>query len=298
MRASGPVAAPLPPRSDLIAASPRRRELVALLLRRRGSAPTPIVASAAPPTGPEGDRVSRGTGIDTRIAREDIDRANGKTFAPLAGTAATPGGGFTAHHAGADVIMLERGTYAGGTTFKSGSEYWTPNNSFMRAKGLSDPKDWALKYMVRLSYPQLYDPESPTLGAPQLGYDLISTFYDTASVAVDAFQQWGALYSRIQPSFGYSAHPDLADPDYHADLPEDKAPYGRGLNPDPKKGSSVLTVQMQKWTDAHGVPLLLEHRVVGLFRNRTGQVVGVQVDNNGKQLAMRAKKAVVFGSGG
>lgn len=204
-----------------------------------------------------------------------------------------------ARHAGADVIMLERGTFAGGTTLKSGSEYWIPNNSLMRARGLTDPRDWALKYMVRLSYPQLYDPESPTLGVSQLAYDLLTTYYDTGSVAVDDFQSWGALISRIQPSFGYSEHPDLADPDYHADLPEDKAPYGRGLNPDPDKGGSgVLTTQMQKWTDKNGVPLLLEHRVVGVFQNSAGQVVGVQVDNKGQQLAIRAKKAIVFGTGG
>src|SRR5665648_724454 len=106
--------------------------------------------------------------------------------------------------------------------------------------------------MARLSYPQLYDPTSPTLGLFQYNYDMIDTFYDTGSVAVDKFEEWGTLYSRVQPSMGFSEEPDFADPDYHADLPEDKAPYGRGINPDPEKGGSgAVPVQMQTWTDAN-----------------------------------------------
>jgi hypothetical protein len=98
---------------------------------------------------------------------------------------------------------------------------------------------------------------------------------------------------------GYSEFPDFADPDYHADLPEDKAPYGRGINPDPEKGGSgAVPVQMQAWTDAHDVPLLLEHRVTGVYQNSAGEVVGVIADNNGATVNVRAKKAVVFGTGG
>jgi succinate dehydrogenase/fumarate reductase flavoprotein subunit len=205
----------------------------------------------------------------------------------------------SAFQAGAKVIILERAKNPGGTTLISGSEYWIPNNSKMRAAGKIDPKPDALKYMARLSYANLYDPDSPTLGLPQHSYDLISTYYDTGSIAVDKFEEWGALYSRVQPSMGYSEQPDFADPDYHADLPEDKAPYGRGLNPDPDKGGSgAVPVQMQKWTDAKGIPLLTEHRVIGIYQNSKGEVVGVRVDNNGKELAFRAKKGVVFGTGG
>lgn len=205
----------------------------------------------------------------------------------------------TAKQAGTDVVMLERAANPGGTTLISGSEYWIPNNSKLLAAGKTDPKDWALKYMSRLSYPQLYDPDSPTLGLSQRHYDLIDTYYDTGSKAVDDLEKWGALILRIQPPFGYGQENEIADPDYHADLPEDKAPRGRGLNPDPDKGGSgAVPVQMQAWTDKNGVPLLTEQRVVGVFQNSRGEVVGVQVENKGTQLAIRAKKGVVFGTGG
>jgi len=205
----------------------------------------------------------------------------------------------TATQAGAQVMLLERAASLGGTTEISGNEYWIPNNSKMRAAGKTDPREDALKYMARLAYPQLYDPESPTLGLPQLNYDLIATFYDTGYVAVDEFEQWGALYSRVQASMGYSEEPDFADPDYHADLPENKAPYGRGIQPDPDRGPGrTVPQQMTPWLQERGVPLLTEHRVVGVFVNSDGAVVGVQVENNGTQKAIRARRGVVFGTGG
>lgn len=213
----------------------------------------------------------------------------------------TGGAGFAAavaaRQAGAEVLMLERAANPGGTTLISGNEYWIPNNSLMLAAGKTDPRDDALKYMARLAFPQLYDPESPTLGLSQINFDLIATYYDTGSVAIDAFAEWGALQSRIQPQYGYSDDP-IADPDYSADLPEDKAPYGRGLQPDPDKGGPNVPQQMQAWTDAHDVPLLTEHRVLAAYENAAGEVVGVLSDNNGTQVTIRARKAVVFGTGG
>ncbi len=84
----------------------------------------------------------------------------------------------TAFSKGNSVILLEKGPIYGGTTAKSGGEYWIPNNSLLRAAGLSDPKEWALKYMVRLAYPTLYNPNDPKLGLPDHEYSLIETYYD------------------------------------------------------------------------------------------------------------------------
>jgi len=195
----------------------------------------------------------------------------------------------TARQAGAEVIVLEKGTFVGGTTLISGNAYWVPNNSMMQAEGLTDPKPDALKYMARLAFPSLYDADSPTLGLPQSNYDLIEVFYDTGSVAIDDFETWGALFSVA----------DTETPDYHADLPENQAPYGRELFPDTERGSAgTVPQQMQAWTDANGVDILLEHRVVGVYQNDAGAVIGVQVDNSGTELSIRARKAVVFGTGG
>jgi len=280
----------------------RRRFLGTAAAAGSAAAVSPLVAAAQ--ATPEASPVA--SPVAPPIAEENLSSStlpaswDQETDVVVVGTGAA---GFaaavTATQAGAKVIMLERATFAGGTTLISGSEYWIPNNSKMIAAGKTDPKPDALKYMARLAYANLYDPNSPTLGLTQHAYDMISTYYDTASVMVDKFEEWGALISRVQPSFGYSDEPDFADPDYHADLPEDKAPYGRGLNPDPDKGGSgAVPVQMQAWTDKNNVPLLLEHRVIGLYKNSAGEVVGVRADNNGTDVNIRAKKGVFFGTGG
>jgi FAD binding domain len=48
-----------------------------------------------------------------------------------------------------------------------------------------------------------------------------------------------------------------------------------------------------------GVETLLEHRMTGIYRNPdSGRVVGIAVDHNGKALSIRARQAVVIGTGG
>jgi 3-oxosteroid 1-dehydrogenase len=209
----------------------------------------------------------------------------------------------SARAAGAKVLILERASLIGGTTLKSGGEYWIPNNPVMRAKGLTDPRDWALKYMARLSYPSLYDPGSPRLGLPKLQYDLLATYYDRGSEMVSYMSKVGAFDSVIQPTMGYpqTSRMDVGDPDYHADLPEDHAPHGRGLNAVKKgstSGGSSLVLNQQAWLQRHHVPFVFNARVIGVYRNSGGEIVGVQVQSGHKTVAMRARKAVVFGTGG
>src|SRR5258708_34798064 len=62
----------------------------------------------------------------------------------------------------------------------------------MRKAGRTDRKSDAMKLMVRLSFPTLYDPDSPTLGIPQLNYSLIEACYDSGPVMIDAITALGA----------------------------------------------------------------------------------------------------------
>jgi 3-oxosteroid 1-dehydrogenase len=206
----------------------------------------------------------------------------------------------TAVQNGASAIMLEKAESVGGTTLYSGNVYWIPNNPRMQELGLEDPRDAALRYMVRLAYPALYDPESPTLGVSQYYYDMLGTFYDRGSEAISSFEEWGALYSIISASYGFSPEPEISDPDYHADLPENEAPYGRSIRPDADQMDGVGTIpgQMQLWTDERGVPILVSHQATGLYLNNRREVVGVQAESPDGPVAVRANRGVVFGTGG
>lgn len=194
--------------------------------------------------------------------------------------------GLTAANEGASVIMLERAGYPGGTTLLSNGTSWVPNNSYMRANGIEDPREDALRFLCRLAYPQRYDPTSPTLGLEPLEYGLITTFYDEGATAIDYLTDIGAL----EPYF------DGVITDYHAHLPEDKAPRGRRL---PQRGGSeALFERMAKVGDSLGMELLIEHRVTNVLRNNDGEVFGVEAHAGPRTVIVRAKRAVVFATGG
>ena len=203
---------------------------------------------------------------------------------------------------GASVLILEAADAAGGTTRRSGGALWIPNNSLMRANGLTDPRADALKFMARLAYPSLYDPALPHLGLPKLQYDLLAAFYDNASPTIDRLTQLGAVDLMILPNYGYSPNP-LTDPDYFSELPENKGRYGRVLTAKSPPGSFefpglYLSESMLAHVRHKNIPILLSHRVTDVCTNDCGEVVGVQVENAGCTKFVRAKRGVVFGSGG
>ena len=99
--------------------------------------------------------------------------------------------------AGRSVLVLEAADVPGGIMRISSGEYWIPNNSFMREQGIEDPRDRCLQLMARLSYPTMYDPESPTLGVPARAYRLFQAYYDTASPAVEDLAEIGAMPSAL-----------------------------------------------------------------------------------------------------
>jgi len=201
---------------------------------------------------------------------------------------------------GARVIMLEKRNRYGGTTEKSGGVFWIPNNSFLRAEGVEDTRADAIRYMARLAYPTLYNPEDPNFGLDKNQYELIATYYDQAAVAVENLQKMGAL----DPT-PWIAWDGQFMPDYFAHFEENKVPRGRALVPkDPRTGKGVvggveLIRQLRTAVEARGIPVFLRHRAHRLITNESGQVVGVEALNEKSEAVyFRAGRAVVFGSGG
>ena len=206
-------------------------------------------------------------------------------------------GGFSAalncDRLGSSVVMLEKAAEVGGTTIKSAAWYWIPNNSLMREAGVGDDKTDALRYMARLSRPQAYNPNDERFGLTEWEYATIEAFYDNASTAHDALIEMGA----IKPMYA----PDV--PDYHSTLPEDTAPYGRTLFPEasdgePGKGPEMIRRFLEVARD-RGIPIRMEHRVEAVVVDEEGAVVGVVASTgDGREVAFRARQAVIFASGG
>ena len=203
----------------------------------------------------------------------------------------------TARKHGAKVIMLEKGSTLGGTTVRSGGGYWIPNNRFQRQRGIKDHKEDAVKYMARYSYPQLYNPKAERYGLPQNEFELIEAMYDNAAKAVEFFDDCGALKSAELINWL-----DKPNVDYQEHLPENKGIRGRCIfaaNPEGKQGQGYnLIKQVKTWANDNGIKILLRHEAVKILQNN-GQVVGLDVKINGEQIkSFKARKAVIFGSGG
>lgn len=198
-----------------------------------------------------------------------------------------------ATHAGNSVLIVEKAPVYGGTSAKSDGGYWIPNNRFMREQGIEDERNDALRYMARCAHPHLYRSDDQRFGLSEEEYGLLGAFYDYAGKAVDFLDEVGALKS------GLFFHL----PDYHDHASENKAPRGRLLFSKRSDGrfgpGTELIRQLKAWIDVRKIPLLFKHRVQKLVRNDRGEIVGVEAATaDGRTWFMRARKAVVFGSGG
>jgi 3-oxosteroid 1-dehydrogenase len=199
--------------------------------------------------------------------------------------------------AGSKVTVLEKGPVVGGTTAKSGAVFWIPNHFLLREQGIEDRKADALQYMCRFAYPESYTPDSETLGLTTAAYRLIEAFYDNGHLMVDHLRRIGALeVAQFTNRFGGEAPLD-----YQSHMPENKTPRGRPLcprRPDGSEGGGPdLIQQLSAFLESNDVPILTDHRVTRLITDG-GAVVGLEVDHDGSTMNVRARQAVIFGTGG
>jgi len=187
---------------------------------------------------------------------------------------------------GSSVILIEKAPAIGGTTAKSDGAYWVPNNHLMRRAGVADPKDDAIRYMVRASYPALYRDDDAHWGVGEQEYALIEAYYDLASGSIEALEAMGAIVSTT-----------VALPDYLDHVPTNKPMRHRILVP--KKGDSFgngreLIRQLRAKVETMNIEVLPKHAATRILRNARGEVVGLTVKSGDAELQFRAKKAVVL----
>lgn len=224
----------------------------------------------------------------------------------------------TAKTQGADVVMYEKGTYLGGTTLASGGGAWFPNNVTQQADGIEDNPEDALKYMVRYSYPHLYNPNSPTLGLPDDVYENMSTYVEVSPAVTAHLEEAGAIKWIYGQNFGYDG--DQIQIDYMDHFEENKQPTHRTLHPETEEGTvgggGAMIQGYTTWAEENGIGIHMLHRVDNVVVNAEGQIIGVEVsilpEDGGTEegtpeatpvtgtttITVRARKGVIFGSGG
>jgi 3-oxosteroid 1-dehydrogenase len=199
---------------------------------------------------------------------------------------------------GAKVLVLEKMPIQGGTTAKSGGVTWIFNHFILKEQGIADPKADALKYAARFGFSREYDPANDTLGLGELRYSVLEAFYDKGSEAIDKLRALDAVQFKQFRLFQVD-HPA---PDYADHLPENKAPTGRALEPAVGSGSAEgggsLASQLAAYLKKKNTPMMMDTKVTKIIKNADGRVVGVEAEQKGKTLRIKANKGVVFGTGG
>lgn len=204
----------------------------------------------------------------------------------------------TAVTEGASVIVLEKAPVLGGTTAKSGAVFWIPNHYGLKARGVEDKREDCVQFLCRYAFPTLYSPHAPRFGLSALDYDRISAFYDYGSEAVDYIRQHGIfnlkewrMWALDEPAVDYLAH-----------VPENKTPTGRPLAATDAEGTFCwgwgMIEQMAAYLQARDVPILTEHSVSELLTDESGAVVGLSANTATGGVRVRARKAVIMGTGG
>ena len=204
----------------------------------------------------------------------------------------------TAVTEGASVIVLEKAPVLGGTTAKSGAVFWIPNHYGLKARGVEDKREDCVQFLCRYAFPTLYSPDAPRFGLSALDYDRISAFYDYGSEAVDYIRQHGIfnlkewrMWALDEPAVDYLAH-----------VPENNTPTGRPLAATDAEGTFGwgwgMIEQMAAYLQARDVPVLTEHSVSELLTDESGAVVGLSANTATGGVRVRARKAVIMGTGG
>ena len=213
-------------------------------------------------------------------------------FVVIGSGAAGLTGAITARRRGLSVTVLEAQDVVGGTTARSGTWIWSPNNRWMREAGFTDERDDAIRYMARLSFPDRYQAEAERFGLDAHEFEMLNTFYSTSGLALEELAEAGALDPVVKDNA----------PDYFADLPEDKAPYGRVIvsrgraRPDQLTGAEWV-LDLRDSALRLGVDIRYGYRVSDVIQSGE-RVTGVIGKNKNRTFAVHSKRGVLFATGG
>ena len=241
-----------------------------------------VLSTKAPAEIPSSDEVSWDAEVDILV---------------VGGGAAGCSAALTANELGNRVMIVEKGPVLGGTAAKSIGGIWAPANRLMSAAGLTDSRDDCLKYMIRLSFADNFNPEAKYYGASPMAYRQLSVFYDYADHALAELERYARLKLIILVG------PDGFMPDYYGHLPENKTPTGRTLVVAKADGSIGYGAEMMRQfstaLNEKRIPVKKRHRGKELLKDANGRVIGAVVEKrDGSLIRIKADKGVIFATGG
>lgn len=225
-----------------------------------------------------------------------------------------------AHDQGAKVLIIEKTSQIGGTTAFSGGIPWIPLNRYMREAGVEDTREEALLYMKRIAGGKEPNPELLEVYVDN-GYKMIDymhehtplrfavpisypSYYgylpgakngrslDPEPFELNQLGEWGGKVRQnpIFPPLTLEEGGAIGGIDFAkvAERMENNiVTMGRSLIGSMFKG--ILDRGIETWVETPGKELVL---------NDDGEVIGIVVEQKGKEMSIGTKKGVVIASGG
>lgn len=207
-----------------------------------------------------------------------------------------------AREAGASVILVEAESHIGGHAIVSGGTIpLGGGTSAQRKYGITDSADLLFHDLTDWS---VVEPN----GFPDFRYndrEIVRAFADHAAPIFEWLVAHGVHFIDVAPgvfdgvSSGNSAPRSMYAAGMNWPVPQTGKPLESQFQALTATGAGLIR-PLQAAAERAGVRFLLEHRMTGIFRERpnAGQVLGIAVDNRSRQLNIRARKAVIIGTGG
>ncbi len=226
---------------------------------------------------------------------------------------------------GAEVAVLERAEAVGGTTALSGGVLWLPNNHHMAEAGIEDSREDALAYLNSLSLGMMDDELVETL--IDTGPEMLRYMEENTPVSLHVFEGYPDYHPENpggKPEGGRSLDNDLfpfeelgpwADRINHQpdavffpatmleidtkridDVPPDVMVERQAR--DMRSTGQALAGSLIKGCLDREIPVHTATRARELILDENDAVVGLRAERNGADYFVKARKAVVIGSGG
>jgi succinate dehydrogenase/fumarate reductase flavoprotein subunit len=205
-----------------------------------------------------------------------------------------------AREAGASVVVLEAQPHIGGHAITSGGNVPLGGGTSAQKKhGIEDSPDLLFRDLTDWS---IVEPN----GFPDYRYndrEIIRAFADNSAATYEWLVAHGVIFVDKAPDgAGGNAVGNSVPREMHAAV-MDWPMVQTGKPADPAVRATLssgngLMRPLEAAAKNSGVEILLQHRMVALYRPDGGRVLGCAVEHNGTRLAIRARKAVIIATGG
>ena len=207
-----------------------------------------------------------------------------------------------AREAGASVIVVETEKHIGGHAITSGGNVPLGGGTSAQQKhGIEDSPDLLFHDLTDWS---IVEPN----GFPDYRYndrEIIRAFADNSVATYEWLVAHGVIFVDKAPdarggnAVGNSVPREMHCAVMHWPMVQTGIPADPAVQATTSSGNGLMR-PLEVAAATAGVQTLLEHRMAVLYRQapHAGPVVGIAVDHNGTQFNIRARKAVIIGTGG